>query len=87
MAVDTAQKRRSMISFARMNYAERVPEATDFDSDEDRVQALWLYAGISLYASITAADTPIRVNPRIGPTVVVNPTVRPLLTVNPTLSS
>lgn len=48
MAIDTAQKRRSMISFGRMNYAERVPEATNFDSSQDRAQMMFLYAGLSL---------------------------------------
>jgi hypothetical protein len=46
MALDTAQKRRSMLSFARMNYAERVPQATNYDSAADRAQMLYLYAGI-----------------------------------------
>lgn len=46
MALDTAQKRRSMISFARMNYAERVPQATNYDTAAERGQMMWLYGGI-----------------------------------------
>lgn len=51
MAVDTAQKRRSMVSFGRMNYAERVPSATDYDAPEDRAQMVYLYAGLDITGS------------------------------------
>lgn len=48
MAVDTDQKRRSMISFGGDAFSERVPAATDFDSAEDRAQLLFLYAGLDI---------------------------------------
>ena len=47
MALDTAQKRRSMVSFGGALYGERVPEATDFDSAADRGAEMWMYAGIA----------------------------------------
>ena len=47
MALDTAQKRRSMVSFGGALYGERVPEATNFDSAADRGAEMWMYAGIA----------------------------------------
>jgi hypothetical protein len=45
MAVDTAQKRRSMISFGDMQYGERVPAATNLDSQSDRYNEVFLFSG------------------------------------------
>lgn len=85
MAVDTAQKRRSMISFGRMNYAERVPEATNFDSDEDRAQAVWLYAGLSITTVVVPGVGIItwRFAPTVSPVPVVAPTYSPTITMTP----
>lgn len=75
MAVDTAQKRRSMVSFGDALYGERVPEATDFDSANDRAASLFLY---SFFGSSLPADY---YSPRT-PTV----TIRPSLSVTPTIT-
>lgn len=48
MAVDTAEKRFSMVSFAGETFGLRVPDATDMDDDEDRLNELFLYYGLAV---------------------------------------
>lgn len=85
MAVDTAQKRRSMISFGRMNYAERVPAATNFDSAFDRAQAMWLYAGLDISTVVVPGVGVVtwRFAPTVSPVPVVSPTYSPTITMTP----
>jgi hypothetical protein len=45
MALDTAAKRFSMISFGDFEYANRVPDATDMDEVSDRINEEFLYFG------------------------------------------
>lgn len=77
MAIDTAQKRRSMISFGDALYAERVPEATDFDSSEDRTAAMFLYAGFTSAPYVPPDPTPITWRPTIGASVQFGATITP----------
>lgn len=46
MAVDTAARRFSMISFGGERFGARVPDATDMDEKSDRANELYLYFGI-----------------------------------------
>lgn len=45
MAVDSAAKRYSMISFGGELFGMRVPDATDMDEAVDRQNEVYLYAG------------------------------------------
>lgn len=86
MAVDTAQKRRSMISFGDALNAERVPEATNFDSAFDRGAALFLYAGLDI-TTVVVSTVPVRCTPYIRPLISATPTIgaliRPTVTLSP----
>lgn len=56
MAIDSAQKRKSMLSFGDALIGERVPEATNMDSAADRTAQLFMYFGIP--ASSGGGGTP-----------------------------
>lgn len=47
MAIDTAQKRRSMISFGDLSFGERVPLATNFATAGGRAAQEYLYFGLT----------------------------------------
>lgn len=47
MALDTAAKRYSMLSFLKESFGMRVPQATDMDSASDRLNELTLYGGLA----------------------------------------
>ena len=85
MALDTAQKRRSMVSFGGALYGERVPEATNFDAEDDRAAALFLYSffGVTLPADYYSPRNP---TVTIAPSIRCTVTVRPSLSVTPTIT-
>jgi hypothetical protein len=86
MAVDTAQRRRSMVSFGDALYGERVPEATNFDSAADRGAEMWLYAGIAPDAGVVVSTAPVNPRVTIRPSIRCTPRIAPSLSVNPTIS-
>lgn len=47
MALDTAAKRYSMLSFLKESFGMRVPQATNMDSASDRLNELTLYGGLA----------------------------------------
>lgn len=56
MAIDTAAKRFAMIEYAGCDVHCRVPEATDYATDEGRYAALFLY-GTGFYPEGGAAGS------------------------------
>ena len=53
MAIDTAQKRRSMVSFGDLSFGERVPLATDFATAGGRAAQEYLYFGLTPDVPVT----------------------------------
>lgn len=47
MAIDTAAKRYSMLSYLKESFGMRVPEATNMDDASDRLNELTLYGGLA----------------------------------------
>ena len=61
MAIDTAQKRRSMISVGDLSFGERVPLATDFATAGGRAAQEYLYFGISPSAPASSKSLHLKV--------------------------